>query len=32
MKIFLVHGIGHADLDKNYYNPWETDMTGQLAS
>jgi metacaspase-1 len=32
MKIFLVHGIGHADLDKNYYKPWETDITSQLES
>lgn len=30
MKILLVHGIGHADLDKNYYEPWKTDITAQL--
>src|SRR5689334_15390286 len=30
MKIFLVHGIGHADVDKNYYQPWETDVDSQL--
>ena len=32
MKIFFVHGIGHADLDQNYYQPWETDVTNQLKS
>ena len=25
MKFFFVHGIGHADLDQNYYVQWETD-------
>jgi hypothetical protein len=30
MKILLVHGIGHADLDINYHVPWETDITKQL--
>src|SRR5437870_371585 len=30
MKILLVHGIGHADLDKNYYQPWKTEITDQL--
>jgi hypothetical protein len=29
MKIFFVHGIGHADLDQNYYVQWETDVTAQ---
>ena len=28
MKIFFVHGIGHADLDQNYYVQWETDVYG----
>ena len=32
MKIFFVHGIGHADLDQNYYVQWETDVTAQLRS
>ena len=32
MKIFFVHGIGHTDLDQNYYQPWETDVTNQLKS
>src|SRR6266567_5865020 len=32
MKIFFVHGIGHADLDQNYYVQWETDLTAQLRS
>jgi len=32
MKIFFVHRIGHADLDQNYYQPWETDVTNQLKS
>ena len=32
MKIFFVHGVGHADLDQNYYRPWETDVTDQLRS
>jgi metacaspase-1 len=32
MKILLVHGIGHADLDKNYYRPWESEITDQLTS
>ncbi len=32
MKIFFVHGIGHADLDQSYYQPWETDVTNQLKS
>jgi len=32
MKIFVVHGIGHTDLDQNYYQPWETDVTNQLKS
>lgn len=30
MKIYLVHGIGHADATVNYYQPWETDITQQL--
>ena len=30
MKIFFVHGIGHADLDQNYYQLWEADVTNQL--
>ena len=32
MKIFVVHGIGHTDLDQNYYQPWEIDVTNQLKS
>jgi hypothetical protein len=32
MKIFFVHAIGHTDLDQNYYQPWETDVTNQLKS
>lgn len=32
MKIFFVQGIGHADLDQNYYVQWETDVTAQLRS
>ena len=32
MKILLVHGIGHADLDKNYYQPWEADITSGLTT
>ena len=32
MKIFFVHGVGHADLDQNYYRPWKTDVTEQLRS
>ena len=32
MKIFFVHGIGHADLDQNFYVQWETDVTAQLRS
>src|SRR3954465_593431 len=32
MKILLVHGIGHADLDKSYYQPWETDITTGLTT
>jgi hypothetical protein len=32
MKIFFVLGIGHADLDEKYYEPWKTDVTDQLRS
>jgi metacaspase-1 len=32
MKIFLVHGIGHADLDQHYYDSWQTDITAGLRS
>lgn len=32
MKIFFVHGIGHGNLDQNYYQPWETDVSNQLKS
>src|SRR5882724_8273931 len=32
MKILLVHGIGHADLDEHYYEPWETEITAGLKS
>ncbi len=32
MKIFFVHGIGHADLDQNYYVQWENDVSAQLRS
>src|SRR4029077_20500681 len=28
MIILFVHGIGHADLDQNYYVQWETDVYG----
>ena len=30
MKILCVHGIGHADLDPNYYQPWQTAISDGL--
>src|SRR6266404_8386914 len=32
MKILLVHGVGHADLDKDYYKPWRSEITDELTS
>jgi hypothetical protein len=30
MKILLVHGVGHADLNPNYYDVWQSEMTAGL--